>query len=166
MKNVPLITAKERRIRPSPRGTARPGDGLTGSLADARGKRHSTGREVLKSCFNLPWLAGAVLCTVSLLTLTHLPQDPTPAALRDGPFHIDKIEHVLAYGSIGALYILALRRRERGLVVPVLAVVATLSLLDELTQPLVGRTASLWDYFADLIGVAISSLACLAQRRF
>ncbi len=112
------------------------------------------------------WLAAAIICTVSVLTLTHLPQDPTPKVLQDGPFHIDKIEHVFAYGTIGALSILALRRRRARLVMLVLAVLATVALLDEMTQPLVGRTASLWDYLADLTGVAVSSLACLAQRRF
>ncbi len=114
--------------------------------------------------FDLRWLAAPVFCTLSVLTLTHLPQDLTPEALRDGPFHIDKAEHVVAYGLISICSIPAVKRRHGRILLAVLLAVTVLSALDELTQPLIGRTASPWDLLADLIGVALAFMMSLIRR--
>jgi VanZ family protein len=50
-------------------------------------------------------------------------------------------------------------------VLAVMLTLAALALLDEVTQPLVGRTASRWDFLADGMGVVLASLVFLARKR-
>ena len=124
---------------------------------------------MLKNWFNPGWLAVALLCMSSVMTLTHLPQDPTPESLKQGFFHIDKAEHVLAYGVITLLFILALRRPvQMHVFLLVLAGVAVIGLLDELTQPLMGRVCGATDYIANVIGIllcaVISARSVLSPR--
>lgn len=106
------------------------------------------------------------MCSAAaVLTLTHLPQDPTPEVLKDGLFHVDKIEHVFAYGVICVCALLSARRRSRRFLAVILVAVAIIALFDELTQPLVGRTASLWDFVADTVGIALALATVLLKQR-
>ncbi len=109
-------------------------------------------------------LAVAILCTLCVLVLTHLPLDPTPKAWQDGPFHLDKIEHVLAYGLMATLYLRALHHYRRRTLFFVVATLVILALVDELTQPLVGRTASVWDFLADLAGASLALAAAFVWK--
>jgi VanZ family protein len=87
--------------------------------------------------------------------------------------YLDKVEHVAAYGLITGFFLLSLKRpaRPEGALrfraaVPLvgLAALAALGVLDEMTQPLVNRVASVADYACDLIGVAIPSVVFLVGR--
>jgi VanZ family protein len=110
---------------------------------------------IWKSWFR-PWrMLLTLLITGGVLGLTHLPVPAIPPMLQDvAP---DKIEHVVAYGLIAGSFLLSLRRPVRpALLLLGLAAVAVLGALDEVTQPLVHRTADIRDYFSDLLGLAIS----------
>ncbi len=114
---------------------------------------------LLRARFDMRWFMAAVLCTLSVLTLTHLPQDPTPEVLRQGFFHIDKVEHIFAYGVMTFLFVFALRKPSRlPVFMLVLIGVATVGLVDELTQPLVGRVCGATDYIANVIGILMCGL--------
>jgi len=68
----------------------------------------------------------------------------------------DKLEHVLAYGAITLLFILSLRT-SAALLSALFLFLAILGVaaVDELTQPIVHRTASLADWLADTAGVLV-----------
>lgn len=90
---------------------------------------------------------------LAILVFTHLPNDRVPhLVLRIGD---DKLRHVLSYGLFSALLFAGLRP---WLVNPVkaLAWVAAIgtafAIVDELTQPLTGRTCSLLDFLASFGG--------------
>ena len=110
-----------------------------------------------RSRFDWRWLLASLFCLGAVLTATHLPQDPTPEFLRDGPLQIDKIEHILVYGAIGACVMLAVSRGLPRKLAATLVVLTIVALLDELTQPLVGRTASVWDFLADVFGLMLAA---------
>ena len=151
---------------PSPKVDRRPlGCVAQADVTRSRHPAHDRGSELRQSPTNLRWLTVAILCTISLLILTHLPQDPTPEVLRDSPFHVDKVEHAFAYGVIGICFVLALRRPRGRLLLAVLFAIAVLAVLDEVTQPLVGRSASVWDLLADVAGIALAPLMVLIRRR-
>ena len=112
------------------------------------------------------WLALAVLCTVSVLILTHLPQDPTPEAVRKGFLHIDKGEHFLAYGVISLFAVLSRKRPvPSGTLVALLLGVAAVALADEMTQPWTGRDCAFTDMVANLTGVAAVGTISYLWRR-
>lgn len=108
-------------------------------------------------------LVGAVLFTGVMLVLTHLPNSKVPPwIVRWGD---DKFRHVVAYG-IWACLVLGSSRlwsasRGRALV-GVLFGAAVLAAMDELSQPRFGRTASVWDYAASMLGAAIGCAVFLA----
>lgn len=102
--------------------------------------------------FNVNWLIVAVALTAGFLFLSHLPPEVTPSQLQTGGF--DKITHMLGYGVITLLFILALKSPasfQSGFVL-FIAIIAV-GAVDELTQPFVNRTANLADWLADLVGV-------------
>ena len=114
--------------------------------------------------FNVKWLTVAVALTAAFLFLSHLPPEVTPSRLQTGGF--DKIAHMLGYGMITLFFVLSLRSSASlfsgfVLLIAILAVGA----VDELTQPFVNRTASLADWFADLVGV-VSVLLLFCITRF
>ncbi len=107
---------------------------------------------------NLKRVLTAAFFTLAVLVATHIPQavidEKLPCLLG-----WDKLLHVGAYGLIAALALAAVA--VRGKVnfkswLLVLAVVLTIGALDECTQPLVGRTASIMDWLADLGGVLLA----------
>jgi VanZ family protein len=125
----------------------------------------------LRGAFNAKWLAVAVAATLGVLGLTHIPQDAIPRVLTADRF--DKVEHVIAYGIMAALYLFALNResvdslkqadegkRRRwevkgwlGVAVLIILGLAALGGVDESTQPYVNRTCDFWDWVGDVTGI-------------
>jgi VanZ family protein len=109
---------------------------------------------VWRSCFHPRWLLLTLLAAGIVLGLTHIPGERMPRALQ--VHYLDKAEHVVAYGVIAGFFLLSLKRPIRPAVLLIgLVVLAVLGILDETTQPLVNRFASVSDYACDLIGIAI-----------
>ena len=118
----------------------------------------------MPSRFHRKWLIASVLCTIFVLMLTHIPNDALPRILQKNL--LDKVEHVLAYGAIATLFVLSVPNTSSlGFLVIGLAVLAGIGILDETTQPLVNRYASLGDYGADLVGIVLAGLIFLVKRR-
>jgi VanZ family protein len=94
-----------------------------------------------------------VLCAaywVALFTLTHLPRVPVI-----GPPVQDKVAHLLAYGVLaGVLYLTtwASGSGAKRAAYFVIAVTVLYGAMDELTQPLVGRSCEWYDWLADAAG--------------
>ncbi|MEE8169399.1 MAG: VanZ family protein [Phycisphaerae bacterium] len=94
--------------------------------------------------------------TIFLVSLTHLPRTAAAAI----PIQVwDKAAHASAYAVLGFLAIWSFggacgswRMRRWAVTFAALAVFAV---LDEITQPLVGRHTELLDGVADILGVAI-----------
>ena len=107
-----------------------------------------------KSRLDVRWLAVAVICTAATLILTHLPQETIPSVLRQSG--LDKLEHVLAYGIIMSLLLIALRTPPTVLsVVRLFLVVAVIAAVDELTQSFVNRIPSIADFAANILGMLV-----------
>jgi hypothetical protein len=98
-----------------------------------------------------------------VLILTHIPPEDIPPILQ---VHIpDKVEHLVAYGLIAGFFLLSLKRPVRlALLLIGLAALAVIGALDETTQPLVNRTCDLWDYVADLTGIALACVILLVAK--
>lgn len=106
-------------------------------------------------------MAALVMYWLAIFTGTHLPR--IPDALETGAS--DKTLHYIAY--CGLAFLLSARRscttawtfKGAGLI---LAIAAVYGICDELTQIPVGRDASIYDWFADMIGtgsgIAVFSL--------
>ncbi len=106
------------------------------------------------SIFNIKWLIIAVGFTAIVVLLTHLPEDATPSVLQIRG--LDKLAHALAYGGITYLFILSLRTSPTMLSALLLFfIILAIGTIDELTQPLVNRTASLADWLADVTGIFV-----------
>ncbi len=118
---------------------------------------------VWKSCFHPRWLILTLLVTAGVLGLTHIPGQSMPRALEVR--HLDKAEHIVSYGLIAGFFLLSLKRPVRPTVLLIgLAVLAVIGALDEATQPLVNRSASIGDYACDLTGMAIACTVFLVGR--
>ena len=111
-----------------------------------------------------------VLCAaywVALFTLTHLPRVPVV-----GEPVPDKLAHFLAYGVLaGVLYLAkwASGSPAKRSAYFVLTVSLLYGAMDEITQPLVGRSCELYDWLADAAGAIIvvgvfASVRYLAER--
>jgi hypothetical protein len=98
------------------------------------------------------YLVWAILITISVVILTHIPQEALRIDL--GMFGMDKIIHLGAYSVISLFSFLAVNpgKRYLGWMI-VLSVLFLLAAADEITQPLVGRTCSFYDFLADGIGI-------------
>jgi VanZ family protein len=95
---------------------------------------------------------------VMLVTVTHLPPSKLPATGVS-----DKLEHILGYGLLAVLVSATVRAYLRR--VPFLAIAVALAAfgaVDEVTQPLVGRTADVWDWVADVGGIVLGTGAVWA----
>jgi VanZ family protein len=102
-----------------------------------------------------------------LFTVTHVPRLPKPP----GPPLIDKVAHFIAYAGLAILCLVYLRLKgplTAATYVKLLAVLAPYAALDELLQIPVGRSAELFDWFADvagaLIGMSAVAVVCLALQ--
>jgi len=81
---------------------------------------------------------------------------------------MDKLQHILAYGAMTVLFVLSLRRFPSLLSVALLfSAIIGVGAVDELSQPLVNRTASLADWLADVIGIiiALATFLCVSQSK-
>jgi VanZ family protein len=117
----------------------------------------------LRSQFHPGWLAVALASMACLLTLTHIPNEVLPKVLQRSL--LDKVEHAVAYGVIAILCLHSLRRPVRPLLLLILLLaLAVVGALDEITQPLVNRHASITDYAFDLIGIAAACVIFLVRR--
>lgn len=118
----------------------------------------------LKNRFKIKWFAVAVVSCCILLILTHIPQEIMPKRLE--VVGLDKFEHVAAYALITLLFVLSLKQPFSKLHVSILFItIIFIAVLDELTQPLVNRVASVVDFMADFVGVAAILLFSLYYRR-
>jgi hypothetical protein len=119
-------------------------------------------KKILASYFHPWWLSVAFASMLGVLLFTHIPQDVLARVLHQNPY--DKTEHVLAYGIVAAFLMLSLRRPVRvPLLLALLCVLAAVGALDEMTQPLVSRRASLLDFASDLVGIAAASSVLLVR---
>lgn len=114
--------------------------------------------------FHRGWLVASILCMVVVLMLTHIPQESMPKFLQRDM--LDKVEHIGAYGMTALLFLLSLPNRARLLVPAIgLLTLAGIGILDETTQPLVNRVASVHDYAADLVGILLACVIFLVKKR-
>ena len=96
----------------------------------------------LENTFKIKWLIISFCCTVTVVFITHIPQKYMPTRLNISG--IDKIGHIVAYGIITLLFIVSLKRSlSLFSAIIILFAIACFGIVDELTQPLVNRTASL-----------------------
>lgn len=109
------------------------------------------------------WLA---LYWMGMFALTHVPHIDrlAPALPRLIP-HADKIVHGLLYGGWAASWHAVLTATpagwRRGHLLALFVLTATYAAIDELTQPMVGRTAALGDWVVDLAAFAAVIGWCL-----
>ena len=101
------------------------------------------------------------------LLVTHVP--PLRAHDPDQPPGLpwDKLVHFTGYATLAWLLMNALTARRRlGLsLLLTIGCVAVYGVVDELTQPPFGRTADVWDYAADLLGLAFGLGAWMSGLR-
>ena len=112
---------------------------------------------MFETYFNIKSLTTAILFTAAVLVFTHLPQETMPSSLqKDG---VDKLQHGLAYGVITFLFLISLRTPP--------TMLSAFGAFDELTQPLVSRTASVADLVADIVGIlAVLFFSTMRRRQF
>ena len=105
-----------------------------------------------KHYFNLKWLIVAVIFTATVVLLTHFPAKVSkPCILWTS---LDKPGHALAYGAITLFFLLSLRTYLTLLSASLLFfAILAVGAIDERTQLVFNRTASLTDWLADMIGV-------------
>jgi len=107
----------------------------------------------IKDFFNIKWLIVAVIFTAVVVLLTHVPEDAMPSPLCVSS--LDKLEHGLAYGVITFLFIMSLSNSLTVLSALFLFfAILAIGVIDELTQSLVNRTASVTDLLANAMGIA------------
>ena len=121
---------------------------------------------MFKARFNIKLLTTAILFTAVVIVFTHLPQETIPPLLQKGGF--DTLQHFLAYGVITYLFLITLKTSPTMLSALLLFfVVSAIGAFDELTQPFVGRTASVTDLVADIVGMlAALCFVTVRGRRF
>ena len=120
----------------------------------------------LNNYFDIKWLVLAVTFTATVILFTHIPQELIPSQLQESS--LDKFLHVVAYGAITVLLILSVKSSfslHSALIV--LFALSAIGIVDEITQPLVSRQASLADLLANTIGiVAVLLLSLVGKHRF
>ena len=99
------------------------------------------------------WRLGPALgLATAILVVSHLPKGVLPPT----GLHY-RIEHALAYGSLAAACLYAMRKRPAlARVAITLGLVVMVGAMDELTQPLFGRQCSALDWLADLVGAGLA----------
>lgn len=116
--------------------------------------------------FDIKWLVIAVVFTAIVLLLTHIPKEAMPPRLQENSH--DKLHHVVAYGGITFLFILSVKVSSTPLLFSLLFfAILAIGIVDEVTQPLVNRTASLADIVANFIGIVTALLfSTISKRQF
>jgi len=106
-----------------------------------------TRRRVLRIIFVAYW--------ITLFGLTHLPKLPA----YPGPRYKDKLTHVAAYALLTSLALGARLIGGRSAVRSAImwfAILSSYAAVDELLQPVVGRSCTLGDWLADATGIAVA----------
>lgn len=89
----------------------------------------------------------------------------TPHGL--GTFNLDKILHIIAYGMLTALMVMAIKPpRTRSLRLGLFVMLLVLAITDETTQAFVGRSTSIADLQADIIGILIAMTLTAASHGY
>ena len=115
--------------------------------------------DILKS-FKVKRFIIAVSFTVILIVTTHIPQEFMPNRLEN--IGLDKLEHFVAYGIVTLLFILSLKNPfTLSWAVIFFFIISGIGAADELSQPLVNRGCSLFDWLADVIGIITVLLSFL-----
>ncbi len=120
----------------------------------------------LNNYFEIKWLALAVTFTATVILCTHIPQEFMPSKLSQSG--LDKIQHIVAYGTITFLFTLSLKSSPSMLSsLLVFFALLVIGIADEATQPLVNRQASFADLVANITGIAAVLLfQMIGKRRF
>ena len=120
----------------------------------------------LSNYFKINRLVLAVTFTAIVLLFTHIPQEFMPSQLQKSG--LDKLYHVVAYGIITFLFIFSLKSSPSLLSsLLIFFAILAIGIVDEVTQPLMSRQASLADLAADAIGiVTILLFSMVGKRRF
>jgi VanZ family protein len=120
----------------------------------------------LNNYFDIKWLVLAIIFTATVIVLTHIPQRLMPSQMQESG--VDKLLHFLAYGAITFLLILSVKSSPSlRLTLLVLFALLAIGIVDEITQPLVRRQASLTDLMADVTGVvAVLLLFIVGKHQF
>ena len=107
-------------------------------------------RQLLTDDRWLPLRRGTLVAIwIVLATITHIPIPQSAPDIRN----IDKLIHLIAYFPLGLLLpTCRVRGCQRGGVC--LLVIALYGMIDELLQIPVGRTASVYDWIADMLGAS------------
>lgn len=114
--------------------------------------------------FDIKRLVIAVAFTAVVLLLTHIPKEAMPLRLQENSH--DKLHHVVAYGAMTFLFILSLKISSTPFLFFLLFfAILAIGIVDEVTQPLVNRTASLADIVANFIGIATALLLSIVCKR-
>lgn len=96
---------------------------------------------------------------VLMFAATHIPKLPTD---RIPVPHGDKLLHILLYFGLTLLGGCARwsenRRMPTGSLLGWAVVFSTYGVIDEVLQPFVGRSASVFDWLADLLGVSLATI--------
>ncbi len=107
---------------------------------------------IIVPIFNVKRLIAAVTFTAVVVLLTHIPQEVMPPQLQ--VIGLDKLAHALVYGAITFFFILSIRPSLTLLLSAIIFLgILAFAAFDELTQPLVNRTASVFDWLADITGI-------------
>ena len=110
-----------------------------------------------KRFIKIPWVIAALGTLFVIVVGTHLPESVVVRQLNVTSF--DKIVHVAAYSILGYMLLRAVSVRSKFVsLLIVLGLIAVIGALDEFTQPIVHRTASVTDWLADCGGVCIAGL--------
>ncbi len=115
--------------------------------------------------FNCKWLILAIVTTIFIMFLTHLPQRVVPQKLEENS--LDKFQHIVAYGIITLFYALSIRHSFS--LLPAMVLFFTISIiatLDEFTQQFFHRQTSPIDWLADMIGVTVIVFSFFFIRNF
>ena len=117
----------------------------------------------LNNYFDIKWLVLAVTFTALVLLLTHIPKEVMPSQLQENSH--DKLHHVVVYGAITFLFILSLKSSPSMLsTLLVFFALLAIGIVDEITQPLVNREASLTDLAANVIGIVTVLLYSVVSK--
>ncbi|MBN1805954.1 MAG: VanZ family protein [Sedimentisphaerales bacterium] len=118
----------------------------------------------LNNYFDIKWLVLALLSITTVITLTHIPQESMPSKIQE--HGLDKILHILAYGTITFCVILSFQKPpSKYAAVIIFCFLLTIGIIDESTQPLVNRDASLTDLIADSFGILTILLLLLFKKK-
>jgi VanZ family protein len=112
------------------------------------------------------WQLALAVYWIALFVATHIPIDRVPRAVGSA----DKIAHLAAFAALAFLFATTWQLSAGHLMTRHLVwswiVIAIYGGFEEITQPLVGRVASVVDWLADVTGAALGLVMFVVVRRF